>query len=498
MNLLRPRAQVREPNRAGARRGRATRLLATLGLLTSSAGLALAQGTLTPLLTSGPVSNRVNLVVLSEGYTSARLGQFLGDATNLVNHFLGTMPWQEYRDYVNAYAISVASAQSGSDHPTDPRWVDTYFNSVYEIYGFPSIITIPPNGYDANYANGQGKVDALIASLMPQADIVMLLVNDQIPGGSSGIGGTNGNSSRRPIISCSRQDAPWNDIPVHEAGHYFAGLVDEYEYTTAFPGYQPAEAPNSTKTTNRALLKWAMWIEPTTPVPTPDSSDYDGLVGLFEGAQYQTAGWYRPKRDCKMRTLSEVPVGFCEVCQEQILKSIYQVVRPIDGSSPAKSNVTVYSTQSVPFMVAIPKPQTHDLTTQWYTNNIAVEGATNVTFLLQPGQLGNGTHSVRAIVRDTTSLVRNDPTRLLCATNTWSATVSLNELRLTEPLYLSGGRFRLTVTGVAQQGFVIQASSNLTNWVKLTTNSLAEGKYDYTNGALDNTPFRYYRTVSPP
>ena len=492
MNLLRRRGQVRESNRAGAGRGRAARLLTTLGLLTSSGGLALAQGTLTPLLTSGPVSNRVNLVVLSEGYTSAQLDRFLVDATNLVGSLLDTMPWREYRGYVNAYAISVASAESGSDHPlTGGPYRNTYFNSAYEHYDY--IITIPPNGLDASYANGRGKVDALITNLMPQADIVMLLVNDLVPGGSSGIGGPNGASNRQPIISALNQGDYYKEIPSHEAGHFFAGLVDEY--TSAYPGYNPVEAPNSTKVTNRDSIKWKAWIDPTTPVPTPDSPAYDGLVGLFDGAQYQNAGWYRPMRDCKMRTLG---MDFCEICSEQIVKTIYQVVRPIDSVSPAASSVSVFGSQPISFTVATPQPHTPTLIAEWYTNNVAVHGATNMTFLLQPGQLGNGIHSVRAIVRDTTSLVRNDPTRLLCATNTWSATVSLNDLRLTDPHYLSGGRFRLTVTGVAPQGFVILASTNLTNWVKLTTNSLAEGKYDYTNGALGSTPFRYYRTVSPP
>lgn len=473
--------------------GRLARWLTTLAGLVASGGLTLAQGTLTPLLTSGPASNRVNLVLLSEGYTSNQLSQFLGDATNLVSNFLGTMPWQEYRGYVNAYAISVASAQAGSDHPTYPSWVNTYFNSVYEYYNY--IITIPPNGYDPNYANGQGKVDALISSLMPQANIVMLLVNDPTPGGSSGIGGTNGTSNRRPIITALNPYLPYSEIPVHEAGHFFAGLVDEY--TSPYPGYVAAEAPNSTRETNRAAVKWRAWIDPSTPVPTPNSYEYEGLVGLFEGAQYQTAGWYRPKFDCKMRTLSVMPVDFCEVCTEQIVKSIYQVVRPIDTVNPAGSNVTIYSAQPVAFSVTTPQPLTHDLSVQWYTNGVAVTGATNRSFQFDPRQLGNGSHALRVIVADATGLVRNDPARLLSGTNAWLVSISLNELRLAAPLYLSDGRFRLTITGTAPQGFVIQGSTNLTHWVRLVTNSLAGGKFDYTNGP-GGLPFRYYRTVSPP
>ena len=66
------------------------------------------------ILTNGPTANRVNVAILSEGYTSAQLGQFLVDATNTVNALLAGEPFSEYRPYFNAFAISVASAQSGS------------------------------------------------------------------------------------------------------------------------------------------------------------------------------------------------------------------------------------------------------------------------------------------------------------------------------------------------------------------------------------------------
>jgi hypothetical protein len=443
-----------------------------------------AQGTLSTVLTNGPVSNRVNVVILSEGYTTNQLGQFLVDATNLVNRLLGTVPYQEYRSYFNAYAISVASTQSGSDHLQGQPLVDTYFNSVYEFYDY--VITIPPNG--------QAKVDALVTNLLPQADIVMLLVNDLQPGGSSGLGGTNGTSNRRPIITALNRDYPYNDIVAHESGHYFGGLVDEY--TDAVPGYVPVEAPNSTSQTSSNLIKWNAWIEAGTPIPTPNSYSYAGSVGLFLGAQYQTANWYRPKFDCKMNHLT---VGFCEVCSEQIVKTIYQNVRPLDGFTPASSNVTAYSTQALEFAVSPLQPFTHVLQVQWYTNSLAMAGATSTNFLFLPAQAGNGTHTVRAIVQDPTSLVRNDPLRLLSATNTWSVIVSLNEqLQLASPLLLSGGRFRFTVTGTAPRGFVVQASTNLANWVRLSTNTLTAGKLDYTNNGIGGIPYRYYRTVSPP
>src|SRR5512140_3792499 len=79
---------------------------------------ACAQATLTALFTNGPTANRINLVVLSEGYTAGQLGQFLIDARNAVSNMLAVPPYFEYSNYFNAFAISVASVQPGSDHYT--------------------------------------------------------------------------------------------------------------------------------------------------------------------------------------------------------------------------------------------------------------------------------------------------------------------------------------------------------------------------------------------
>src|SRR5262245_47896376 len=125
-----------------------------------------AQGTLTTLFINGPVSNRINIVLLSEGYTTNQLPQFTNDAAAIVANLLASPPYDEYSNYFNAFAISVASVQSGSDHPLSGDFKNTYFNSAYQSYGQPQLITIPPNNFDSNYANGKGKVKTLLTNLM--------------------------------------------------------------------------------------------------------------------------------------------------------------------------------------------------------------------------------------------------------------------------------------------------------------------------------------------
>jgi hypothetical protein len=137
------------------------------------------------------------------------------------------------------------------------------------------------------------------------------------------------------------------------------------------------------------------------------------------------------------------------------------------------------------------------LSVQWLTNGVAVNGATNPQFTLAPASFGNGSHTVRAAVQDLTPLVRTDPTNLLSQTVSWSVNVTLPELRLDSPMWL-GGQFACRVIGNAPQGFVIQASTNLSSWVSLTTNFLVGGQFRYTNSATAGFPQRYFRAVTPP
>src|SRR5206468_5802259 len=128
----------------------------------------------------------------------------------------------------------------------------------------------------------------------------------------------------------------------------------------------------------------------------------------------------------------------------------------------------------------------------------AVLVATNLTLNLLPQSLGNGTHSVSAVVRDNTTLVRTDPTNLLSQTITWTLVVNLPYLRLDSLRWLAGGQFAFRVNGQAPQNFSLQASSNLVNWVPALTNSLVGGQFWYTNAAASNVPKQFFRAVAAP
>src|SRR6266566_2811260 len=323
---------------------------------------SLAQPAIQTLLTNGPVSNRLNVVILSEGYTTNQLPQFLVDATNALNALLSDLPYLEYRSYFNAFAISVASNQSGSDHPSYPQYRDTYFNSSYDPIS-DRLITIPPNSQDTNYSHGQGKVDALLQTFMPKRHLPVLLVNDLVYGGSDGFYKT----------AIAAVAAGSSDILAHETGHVLANLGDEY--ATPYPGFPDTAEPNTTRETRPDFIKWKAWIATNTPIPTPPTDPYSSVIGLFAGAHYHPTNWYRPKLDC---TMNHNASPFCEVCAEALVLAIYQQVRPIDSFAPANTNLSISAPQPLTFNLSLLRPLTHDLDVQWLTNGTAVAGATNV------------------------------------------------------------------------------------------------------------------------
>jgi hypothetical protein len=449
--------------------------------LVATFSAAQAQPRIDTLLQSGPTAKRINIVVLSEGYTAAELGRFPADALGAVNHLLGQAPYQAYRSFFNAFAISVASAQSGSDHPSRGAYRDTYFNSTYESYGITYLVTIPPNDRNGVSADGVGKVDALLREFMPEYDVVLLLVNDSDYGGSGG------------RVAVTSLNASAREIAVHELGHSFGGLGDEYD--TAYPGYPDVEEPNTTRTTNRASIKWAPWILASTPIPTPEITGYSKLVGLFEGAHYHATGWYRPKLDCKMNHLN---VPFCEVCSEALVLASYRLVDPIESVIPGTSQITL-SNAPVTLSAGVLNPISTPAVLQWSVNGAGRVGATNAAFTIEPGSLPVGTNVVQVVVRDPTDLVRSDPSKLLWGTHAWNVVVKapLPEFRLANPAVDPAGAFRLSVPITGSQRVVLEASADGTTWRAVHTN-LGSAAFSYTNRLIPAPPWRWFRARSEP
>jgi hypothetical protein len=252
-----------------------------------------------------------------------------------------------------------------------------------------------------------GKVFSLLNTHMPEYDIIVLIFNDPQYGGSGG------------TVAITSIHAAAPEIVVHELGHSFAGLADEYEDFT--PGYSGHEAPNATAQTIRELIRWNEWILPSTPVPTPETGTWGSVVGLFEGCVYETSGWYRPKLNCKMRSLGP---DFCEVCKEQMVKSAYSLLSTIESFLPTSLSMSMGVTDTFDFSVTPLQPTAHSLSIQWFINGSPVPDAVLENFsvdwtLMNPGSW----NTVSVMVTDPTVLVRDDPFAQLVDQVTWNINV---------------------------------------------------------------------------
>jgi hypothetical protein len=195
-------------------------------------------------------------------------------------------------------------------------------------------------------------------------------------------GGSGGSTSIASLHSST------NELVLHESGHTFAALGDEYWVGEGYAG----EKVNMTKETNPELVKWKNWL------------GVDG-VGIYQhGISGVAASWYKPHEKCKMQALG---LNFCPVCKEAItLKILQKFGTPVKSFSPEQPNVTL-NTQSILFKVNLYKPNPNTLRTKWFLNGNSI-ALNSDSLTLHSNQLVTGNNSLSVLVLDTTALIRSE------------------------------------------------------------------------------------------
>jgi hypothetical protein len=369
--------------------------------------IALAHGawaeTITTIRKNGDSANRVDLVVLGDGYAVNEIAKYESDVESFVRGLFAQEPFSEYQQYFNVHRVDLISNQSGADHPerNPPVFRDTALDATYNCAGIQRLICV-----------NMAKVNDVLSRSVPpdQREVVLVLVNDNEYGGSGG------------AIAVASINSAVVELVLHELGHSFGLLADEY--TDSPPPcnniVEPPE-PNVTKETSRSLIKWNFggglpigWIELSTPVPT--NSITPGVPGLYQGAKYCPAGLYRPTFNSKMRSLD---VPFEQINSEQLVKRIYNWASPIDSSEPSESIVNLVSGQIQIFDVTTPQPLNHSLDVAWKVNGDTA--ATTEQFTFSASSVGS--HTVEVFVTDPTVLVRNDAGGVLKQSRRWDVIV---------------------------------------------------------------------------
>lgn len=257
------------------------------------------------LLQSGKPEDCIDVAILAEGYTEAEMELFYQDARIACEALFEHEPFKHLKHQFNIVAVASPSQDSGVSIPGKGEWKSTAVGSHFNTFYSDRYLTTSRVKSIHNWLAG-----------IPYEHIIILANTDTYGGGgiyNSYTLTTAHHPQFRPVV-------------VHEFGHSFGGLADEYAYSDApSPQYPYDIEPWEQNITTRVAFdqKWEDMVPTGTPIPTPVQTQESELytrVGLYEGAGYTRKGIYRPTTECRMK-INEAPV-FCPVCQRALERLI--------------------------------------------------------------------------------------------------------------------------------------------------------------------------------
>jgi hypothetical protein len=302
---------------------------------------------------NGPPAEKVDLVLLGDGYTAAEMDKWHRDARRLTDLLFSVSPFKERKTDFNVWAVDTPSAQSGVARPSTGVYRRSALRAAYDAFGSERYVL----AFDDRRVRE--------AAAAAPYDVMEIVVNGRTYGGG-------GIFNLYATVASDNAYTPY--VFVHEFGHHFAGLADEYytsdvAYGAAAAREEPWE-PNATA--NPASPKWRDLVTPATPLPTPwskaefeavqkeiqarrrkiraekrpeeemealfreEQQRVDALlaqggharaVGAFEGAMYEATGYFRAEANCIMFTRHS---AFCAACR----RAIERVIDLYAGPSP--------------------------------------------------------------------------------------------------------------------------------------------------------------------
>lgn len=252
---------------------------------------------------SGEPSEKLDIVIIPDGYTKNEMEKFRKDCLRTANNLFEYSPFSENKNNINIWAVEAPSEESGTDIPAYSIWKSTILNTSF--YTFDSERYLMTDDY---------KMVRNIAANAPY-DQIYIMVNTEKYGGGSIYN----------YYNCTAADNKMTkQIFVHEFGHGFAGLADEY-YTSdvSYEDYYPLDVePWEANITTLVDFdsKWKDMVDKDLPVPTPNENTYGMKTGVFEGGGYVAKGVYRPTYDSIMKSFASNE--FNEVCKRTITNLI--------------------------------------------------------------------------------------------------------------------------------------------------------------------------------
>jgi hypothetical protein len=235
------------------------------------------------MVDNGPSSNRVDIVFLGDGYTASQIDTvYVTHIQGMLDHMFapGEDPFPRYQEFFNVHRVNVVSNESGADVPPEGIYRDTALDASYYYHGGPEQLLY------INSLIAESRLSEALAGTGISPDMKLVTVNDTRYGGGGGTyavyAGGSGTST---------------EIALHELGHSFSDLADEYATGGTYTGPEPDEVNITKSPTGQKWERWLGYTDPDHPAMGP--------IGVYEGAGGYSAGLYRPSLNSKMRSLGQ-------------------------------------------------------------------------------------------------------------------------------------------------------------------------------------------------
>ena len=368
--------------------------------------------TVTKIIDHGESDDKVDIVLLGDGYTSSEIATAYADHVNqFISGFSAAELYSQYYDLFNIWRVDVISAQSGVDRPCEGIYKNTVLDASYGNCDFTRYLTAD----SSKVYNAASSVNAAGG----EYDAILVMVNDNLYGGTGG-----------PFVTYPGAYTPTEtviQIILHELGHTIGELEDEYSDPSIASYYLPANCLGKTVVTNDTYIgakdldtsglcyglinqfpnitaytktqlqshtpyKWSYWIG-QEGVYTPTE---------FQGGSYVDYGLYRPAYNCLMRSLS---IPLCPVCREHIAERLFDAYEPnmIQSVSPDSEGGTYDIYQEF----NVQKPNVASLGIEWLLDGKIVPNKTDWTFNFAGVPLVSGLHSLIARLTDNSPWIRD-------------------------------------------------------------------------------------------
>lgn len=258
------------------------------------------------LLRSGDATECIDVAIVAEGYTAEQMDIFMADARTACEEIFKYEPFASHKEKFNVVAVKVASKQSNVSVPQDDEWRETALNSNFMTFYSPRYLT----------TNSVHSIHDALAGI--DYEHLIILANTDTYGGGGIYNSYTLTTAHNPMFK---------PVVVHEFGHSFGALADEYFYEHADHtdgtyklGYEPWEQNITTLVDFESKWKDMVAEGVETPSQPTKEREQNYTIGVYEGGGYMTKGMYRPAVTCRMR--DNVATQFCEVCQRAIERII--------------------------------------------------------------------------------------------------------------------------------------------------------------------------------